>query len=199
MPTFSVLHEDSLTFGPAQRAGPPFLRTLGIEPRAFCIQSGRDATRPHARSAHGHASNTLRSHKKPPSSQAGCVGHRLLHEATEARQRNSGHRGSLVRVCAKTRLHCRRQTSSAIFAKLDLAGKPQRNMSSVIFAKLVLANKPQRNMSSAMFAKLVLGTTGVSWLCGSQSVLRIIASYHESRPLMFAEAVLQCIVGPKPP
>jgi len=50
-----------------------------------------------------------------------------------------------------------------------------------------------------MFAKLVLGTTGVSWLCGSQSVLRIIASYHESRPLMFAEAVLQCIVGPKPP
>ncbi len=34
-------------------------RTLGIEPRAFCMQSGRDATTPHARSAHGHASGTV--------------------------------------------------------------------------------------------------------------------------------------------
>ena len=32
MPTFSVLHEDSLTFGPAQRAGPPFCAHWGLNP-----------------------------------------------------------------------------------------------------------------------------------------------------------------------
>ena len=155
MPTFSVLHEDSLTFGPAQRAGPPFCAHWGLNPG-------------------------------PSASRADVMP--LDHRPVQ-------HMGTRRTRYVVTKNH-RRRRLAALATAFSMRPRRHVNVTRGTVARWC-AFVPRRVCTVACNH---LGTTGVSWQCGSQSVLRIIASYHESRPLMFAEAaVLQCIVGPKPP